>query len=479
MRMPVTLLMAIGKVALKHAGVGYVDDVFEIARAAWQYWKKLPKERVEEIAAIAAADPRELQEGIDFVVGEVAGAEPEAVRRNLAAFLRQVPEQVRQNQRRPEDPTGRTTRPGLAIEQPDDLVPFLPDRLPRFQPGDRPLPGVDWELAELLGMGGFGEVWKARHAHFGDSFAPVALKFGTDLDPSTRQRLLTYEAKVCARVMEQGRHAGIVALQQTYLSADPPCLQYEFVEGGDIGGLIGDWHRQGRKPSADLVARAVLQIAEVVAFMHNLKPDPLVHRDLKPANILVQKVNGVLRFRITDFGIGGIANSRAVQATRRRTTPSEFMTTAVRGSCTLLYAAPEQMLPNHDPDPRDDVHALGVIWFQMLTGDLTKGRPGGMNWRTRIPGLSTAMADLLQSCFEDEEDRPAHTPECWRTICGPSSTGARPGVPDSYPLPRERVAEGRVREFRHRPSRRSWQTHSPRARDRQLRRHEAEAHPGR
>jgi formylglycine-generating enzyme required for sulfatase activity len=131
-------------------------------------------------------------------------------------------------------------------------------------------------------------------------------------------------------------------------------------------------------------------------------------RRVEPANILVQRSDGEVTFRITDFGIGGIATSKAIEATRQATSPSQFLATAVRGSGTWLYASPEQ-LRGDPPDPRDDVHALGVIWFQMLTGDLTRARPGGSSWRRRFidRGMPVAMLDLLESCFEEKEDRPA------------------------------------------------------------------------
>jgi formylglycine-generating enzyme required for sulfatase activity len=208
--------------------------------------------------------------------------------------------------------------------------------------------------------------------------------------------------------MRQGRHPGIVRLEATYLSADPPCLQYEYVQGGDLGGLILDWHRQEEKITPEQVARSLLQLAEIVGFAHRLDP-PIVHRGLKPANILVRRSKGgEVAFAITDFGIGGIATARAVQASRVPTSPSQFLTTAVRGSGTLLHSSPEQLSGN-DPDPRDDVHALGVIWYQMLIGELTRGHPGGTAWRRRFldRGMPAAMRELLESCFEDQEDRPA------------------------------------------------------------------------
>jgi formylglycine-generating enzyme required for sulfatase activity len=405
MHMPVNLLLALARAALNCAGLGPIAEVAEIAKAAWEDWKASPEERIEELEAIIRADDEEMDRRVVGVVAEVAGDAPASVREDLTTFLKQFPNRVRRSQRRPSDPSGRTICPGLALGRPEDLIPFLPERPSYFQAGDHP-PGVgDRVLVELLGTGGFGEVWKARNAHI-KSLAPVALKFCTD--PQARERLLRHEATVLDRVMRQGRHPGIVQLQATYLRADPPCLQYEYVEGGDLSGLIRDWQRRTDGISPEKVARVILHLAEIMAFAHRLDP-PIVHRDLKPANILLQRLQGgKVAVKITDFGIGGIAASKAIQAPRQATKPSQFLATAMRGSGTLLYASPEQLRGN-PPDPRDDVHALGVLWYQMLAGDLTKGRPGGTAWRRRFldHGMSSGLLELLESCFEDQEDRPA------------------------------------------------------------------------
>ncbi len=266
------------------------------------------------------------------------------------------------------------------------------------------MPGVDWELVELLGAGGFGEVWKARNPYM-SSVAPVALKFCLD---AAVAHTLRHEAAVLNRVMHQGKDPGIVPLLHTYLAADPPCLEYEFVGGGDLASLIRD--RRSRGWPVRQATEVARYLAKVVGKAHRLSP-AIVHRDLKPANILVQRTaDGKLTFRITDFGIGGLVAKQAIEeSTRAGTVGSLFLATALHGSYTPLYASPQQM-QGGPPDPRDDVYALGVIWYQLMTGNLATGKPGGGKWRSKLAeqGLTTEMADLLESCFEDDpSDRPA------------------------------------------------------------------------
>src|SRR5262249_9310839 len=177
-------------------------------------------------------------------VAERAADQPEAVRQKLGLYLEQVAALLRRTL------PGKTA---AAQHGPDSLLTFLPSRPPRFRPGDRPLPGVDWELEELLGSGGFGEVWKAKNPHFA-GIPPVALKFC--LDPEARDRLLRHEAAVLDQVMRHGKHPGLVALRHTYLSADPPCLEYEYVTGGDLAGLIREWHRPPARPGPALSEQA-------------------------------------------------------------------------------------------------------------------------------------------------------------------------------------------------------------------------------
>jgi hypothetical protein len=411
-------------------GLPLGDLLLDIADGVWQDWQSQRREqdRRTELQVLTKANAQEVRRQVAEVLAEVAAHQPPQVREALAAYLAQVPATICQSLRRPDDPTGTTVPGWLKVRRAADLLRFLPTHLPRFRPGVRPLPGADRELVELLGAGGFGEVWKART----EAGSWVALKFC--LDPDTA-KALENEAHLLARVTREGKHRGIVALLHTYLDANPPCLEYEYVGGGDLAGLIQEWHRNGGLTPEE-ATRVILRLTEIVAFTHALQP-PIVHRDLKPANILVQVGSkGGWRFKIADFGIGGLAaRQEIVLATRGASSPSAGRATAVRGAYTPLYASPEQ-IRGERPDPRDDIHALGVIWYQLLTGDLTRGLPTGLRWmkELRRRGMSEAAVRLLASCFDTHPDaRPADAGVLAavldRLLPHPEPTRARPQAP--------------------------------------------------
>jgi hypothetical protein len=308
------LLRCIARATIKH-GVRFLlnlvpggEVVGEIAVDAWADYRRDEQEDAlrADVEALAQASQDQVHQAVEEAVQQEAAGQPPDIRRALTAYLNHVPAAIRRSLRRPSDPTGTTAPADLSLRRPQDLAALLPPRPPRFKPGDRPLPGVDWELEELVGVGGFGEVWKARHAHL-KSKPPVALKFCLD---ASAVAALRNEAGVLDRVMQHGRHPGIVPLLHTYLSADPPCLEYEFVKGGDLARHIRDLHGKGNMTAAT-ATHLILGLAEIVAFAHAASP-PIVHGDLKPANVLVPRgPDGDGCLRVTDFGIGGLAVAQA------------------------------------------------------------------------------------------------------------------------------------------------------------------------
>lgn len=129
----------------------------------------------------------------------------------------------------------------------------------------------------------------------------------------------------------------------------------------------------------------------------------MVHRDLKPSNILRDDHAG--RLRITDFGIGAVAARTALsnEASGPSTRGGRLLS-YLRGSHTSLYASPQQRA-GADPDPRDDVYALGVIAYQMLTGDLAHGVGADFGDDLRDAGVPEGLIELVGRCVAQKAER--------------------------------------------------------------------------
>jgi formylglycine-generating enzyme required for sulfatase activity len=405
--MELVVLRCVGRATLRHArralvdGVSFGEAVHDIAAdtlTAWRAERPTAVERRTELELLLQSAPAVVAE----LAEQAALEEPELeVRRALADYLERLPGVMRRS-------LGRSDE--LVLERPEELTLLLPPRPPRFRAGDRPT-GLDGlVLAELLGIGGFGEVWKANPAVWGPT--PVALKFC--FGPGAA-RLLGHEAAL-NRLMKDGRHPGIVPLRQAHLHVDPPCLEYEYVEGGDLAGLVRAWNRNPPPDRVEQSATLLHELAQALAFAHGLQP-PVVHRDLKPSNVLLSAACGLANTpeegsakpqaarqvapRVTDFGIGDVAAQHALGLS-----PSlrAALTTGLRGAHTPHYASPEQK--RGDPaDPRDDVYALGVIWYQLLTGHLNREPGPGFRRALEKRQVPEPIIALVHSCLKKAEQR--------------------------------------------------------------------------
>jgi TPR repeat protein len=387
--------------------VPMADQIMDIADDVLERYRLANREAqlAEDLEHVVQADLAQIRQEVKAIVQETGSMNSEE-KIQLEAYLTQLPGVARQSLKGPADPSGKTVSSSINLFNPLELARVLPARAPRFKI-DEPVPNApQWRFRELLGAGGFGEVWLAEH-----NFLEEQRAFKFCLDPLSRDRLLRYEGEVVKRLMKANLRSnhnehGIVSLLDVYLEGETPWLAYEFVDGGDLASLVGELKQLSAPDRAREALSIVADLAEVVGRFHRL-PQPIIHRDLKPANILLRRIGNRNLFRITDFGISHVAADHNLRSATI-STPRLSLGETFRGAHTPIYASPQQKR-GMKADPRDDVHALGIIAYQLLLADLNAERPAG-KWRKRIANcqLSDATLDRLESYWDDDpEERPS------------------------------------------------------------------------
>ncbi|MBI3837011.1 MAG: protein kinase [Planctomycetia bacterium] len=206
---------------------------------------------------------------------------------------------------------------------------------------ERPLLGK-FELIEVVGRGTFGTVYRARDTQLHRTVAvkvPRAGQFGTieDEDRFVRE----------ARNVAQLQHGGILPVYEVGRTESFPYIVSEFVEGITLADALTA-RRFGFRESAQLVAR-------IAAALHHAHAQGVVHRDLKPSNIMLAADGSP---RVMDFGLA------------KRDAGEITMTVEGQVLGTPAYMSPEQASgQSHHVDGRSDVYSLGVILFELLTGE--------------------------------------------------------------------------------------------------------------
>jgi len=228
----------------------------------------------------------------------------------------------------------------------------------------------EWLLEKKLGEGGFGEVWAIRST----SGERRVLKFCFD----ARHLAGLRQEVTILRVLKEalGRREDIVRIFGWRLEEPPFWIELEYVEGGDLRSWLED--RDGAA-AVPLPARLEIaaQVAEALAAAHSVG---ILHKDIKPGNVLVAEPDRFPpRTKLADFGIGTVMDASFLDSLG--ITRYEAAGTPDSGAGTRLYLAPE-VFEGAPPSAASDVYALGVLTFQLITGNLR--RPLAPGWQRAI-----------------------------------------------------------------------------------------------
>jgi multisubunit Na+/H+ antiporter MnhB subunit len=254
------------------------------------------------------------------------------------------------------------------------------------------------EILECLGRGGMGVVYKARQPRLNRFVALKILAREKEQDAQFAERF-TREAQALARLNHPnivtvydfgtvGQASGLSPSEKAQAKSETgatPVLHYllmEFVDGLNLRQLL----QAGEMPSAQALT-IVPKICEALQYAHEQN---IVHRDIKPENILLDKSG---RVKIADFGIAKMMGDETGQQT---------LTGAKEAVGTPHYMAPEQIEKPLTVDHRADIYSLGVVFYEMLTGELPLGKFQPPSAKVQI---DVRLDEVVLHALEKEPER--------------------------------------------------------------------------
>jgi Tol biopolymer transport system component len=240
--------------------------------------------------------------------------------------------------------------------------------------GDRLGP---YDILGAIGAGGMGEVYRARDPRLNRD---VAIKVLPDVgagDPDRRERFVR-EARAIAAL----NHPNIVTIHSVEEAEGRIFLTMEIVEGRSLADLLA----KGALP-LDAVLKVAIAVADAIAAAHQ---KGITHRDLKPANVMLGEGDQAGRVKVLDFGLAKLAEAPLDVSGLRTTAAADPITGEGRILGTVAYMSPEQA-QGKPIDARSDLFSLGVLLFEMATGQ----RP--FTGETSMSVISSILKDTPRS----------------------------------------------------------------------------------
>ncbi len=235
---------------------------------------------------------------------------------------------------------------------PGSLAGTPDDRPQQVAEGQVLPPGTvigSYRIEKLLGRGGMGAVYKAQHLSLQRSAALKLLPPNFSEDPEFVERFRR-EALALASLS----HPNIVAVHDMGTQGKISWLAMEYVDGPNLRDVL----RSGKMPPEEAL-KIVPALCAALEYAHG---QGVIHRDIKPENILLDRAGTP---KIADFGLAKIVKGDSAP-------PPLTHTNVIMG--TVEYMAPEQRDRTKGVDHRADIYSMGVVLYEMLTGDLPVGR---------------------------------------------------------------------------------------------------------
>jgi hypothetical protein len=278
-----------------------------------------------------------------------------------------------------------------------DTVPLVRSDLPSLEEVAQAFP--DLEVEELIGRGGMSAVFRARQPRLNRVVALKVLPKSLAAIPGFAERF-TREGQVLARLS----HPHIVTVHDFGERDGFWFLIMEHVDGVNLRQAM----RAGRF-TPEQALEVIPAICDALQFAHG---QGVLHRDIKPENILLDAKGGI---KIADFGIAKILGEE--------TEGGMLLTQSGAKLGTAPYMAPEQIEKPASVDHRADIYSLGVVFYEMLTGELPLGRFAAPS---ELSGVGGGMDVVVLRALEKERARRQQSAEEFKTqVAGAGSAGGR------------------------------------------------------
>ncbi|MBS2037619.1 serine/threonine protein kinase [bacterium] len=274
---------------------------------------------------------------------------------------------------------------------------------------EKPTPSIvlkrlgKYDCLEKVGAGAFGTVYRAVDPSNPDvTWAVKEMHVASGSQLETLRQSFDREQKVLSWL----DHPGIVARKEFFSEGNSLVLVMEFVHGLSLRQFL---QPRSEPFSIHVVLPIVESVCSALVHLHSQKPQPIVFRDLKPANILVDPLGNV---KLVDFGICRVANSASTSLPQIQAAgPDATEVLGKRGDTLCLgtpgYAAPEQYPESQtESDPRADVYALGVVMWEMLSGQSPPKKPGPLpSLKAYQPGLPSEVQTIIDRATSLNRDK--------------------------------------------------------------------------